>query len=95
MDLILLASLLGTMYRWLSITYDIACQYSKKFSNRIQRYPQEYQAFNMFIEFLRFFIPKFHMMAHGLAELELNVSRVHGLSMAGNMLTVARLGAAS
>lgn len=68
MDLLLLFSLAcSTSVGWLCISYDIACQFSKNFTTRLKRYPDSLQLLISAITFMRFVIPKFHMMAHGLA----------------------------
>ena len=46
------------------VSYDIACQYCKKFSSRMSKYPKDRQPnWNDFD--LEFVIPRFHVTSHG------------------------------
>lgn len=64
MDYIFLASITGLLVTILSISYDIACQWSRSLRERVSLFPiPMQQAFNNAI--VRFFIPKFHLNAHG------------------------------
>jgi hypothetical protein len=65
MDFILLASLVGVSVVWLALSYDIACQWSVHFLERIHRYPAWMQLpLNLIFTFG---IPKFHLPAHGIS----------------------------
>ena len=66
MDLILLKSFGGTKYKSLSVSYDIACQFSRNFGKRLQRYPEDLRNVE-FLESIQWAIPKFHLAAHGFA----------------------------
>jgi hypothetical protein len=64
MDYILLSSLVGCCYRWIAISYDIACQWSKNLLEPMTRYPV-WMWLTPLMNFT-FGIPKFHLGAHGL-----------------------------
>lgn len=63
MDFILFSTLLNTMILWLILSYDIACQYSKKFALRMKSLPTAMQVNTDKINFL-FKVPNFHMLSH-------------------------------
>lgn len=64
MDYIFLSSIAGISIRHLNISYDIACQWSKNLSKRVENFPinmqESFQSTNV-----QFFVPKFHLPAHG------------------------------
>lgn len=64
MDYIFLASIMGMALTYLSISYDIACQWSKNLSKRVQDFPSDMQSAFLCAS-IRYFIPKFHLTAHG------------------------------
>ncbi|TDL13533.1 hypothetical protein BD410DRAFT_735251, partial [Rickenella mellea] len=64
MDYILLSTLVGCVYASILLTYDIACQWSKNFFTRVQKFPVIMQI-NTVIMAIYFAIPKFHLPAHG------------------------------
>lgn len=65
MDYIMLASIAGINMPYLSISYDIACQWSKNLRDRVSRFPSAMQSAFILSETVRFFVPKFHLSAHG------------------------------
>lgn len=64
MDYIFLASIMGMALTYLSISYDIACQWSKNLSKRVQDFPSDMQSAFLCAS-IRYFVPKFHLTAHG------------------------------
>ena len=62
MDYILLSSLMLSMVLYLLVLYDIACQFSKKFTQRMATYPSQLQ---VSIKKIRWAIPKKHIAVHG------------------------------
>ena len=48
----------------IDFSFDIACSYSKKFSERMRRYP-EAQELHLDNRSIRWAVPKFHLHAHG------------------------------
>ena len=62
MDFIFLSSLAKTSVQLVTISYDIACQWSKKFWDRMQNMPSWLQL--PASTQLRFRVPKFHLPAH-------------------------------
>ncbi|KAJ7803346.1 hypothetical protein B0H14DRAFT_2225232, partial [Mycena olivaceomarginata] len=63
MDFILFSALLNTMILWLILSYDIACQYSKKFVPRMKTLPEAMQIDPEKMNVL-FKVPNFHMLGH-------------------------------
>lgn len=63
MDYLFLASLIGTALQMLTISYDIACQWSINFYRRLAAMPEHLQLSST-IESVRFLVPKFHLPAH-------------------------------
>jgi hypothetical protein len=63
MDFILFSALLNTMILWLILSYDIACQYSKKFVARMKTLPEAMQIDPEKMNVL-FKVPNFHMLGH-------------------------------
>jgi Kyakuja-Dileera-Zisupton transposase len=49
----------------LTISYDIACQWSRNFKNRIAQFPSTMQPPSSIIKSIKYVIPKFHLNAHG------------------------------
>lgn len=64
MDYIFLASIMGVTISILSISYDIVCQWSRSLRQRVSLFLTPMQI-SFFAAFIRFFIPKFHLNAHG------------------------------
>jgi hypothetical protein len=62
MDYIFLMSLIGTMLHLVHISYDIACQWSINFFNRMAAMPEKLRL-PSFLD-LRFLVPKFHLPTH-------------------------------
>lgn len=64
MDYALLSTLQGVSILFLVMSYDIACQWSKRFCTRITEFPR---ALHFNIDDISFttVIPKFHIYAHG------------------------------
>ncbi|TCD59923.1 hypothetical protein EIP91_011184 [Steccherinum ochraceum] len=65
MDYILLSTLINAVFMALLLTYDIACQYSKKFARRVLAFPPAMQLGSA-ISRIRHAIPKKHILVHGL-----------------------------
>jgi hypothetical protein len=66
MDFILFQSLIGSKNELLVFLYDIACQWSRKLSERLDRLPNSMQLSDRQRCSLHFAFPKFHISAHGL-----------------------------
>lgn len=64
MDYVFLSGMIGMTVMFLSISYDIACQWHKNLGLRVSRFPN-YMQTSFLGALTRFFIPKFHMAAHG------------------------------
>jgi len=63
MDYLVLSALLGITLIRIVISYDIGCQWSKKFSGRVEDYPEEMQlAPDTKVEIG---IPNWHVNGHG------------------------------
>jgi Kyakuja-Dileera-Zisupton transposase len=65
MDFIVFHSLIGFKNELLVFSYDIACQWSRKLSERLVQLPDEMKLSDKQLRLLRFAIPKFHISAHG------------------------------
>ena len=63
-DYILLCALSKRKFKRVVVSYDIACQYSRKFSTRVLKYPEDMQLDWNEID-LEFAIPQFHINGHG------------------------------
>jgi hypothetical protein len=61
-DYVLVQTLLATALLCLVISYDIACQWHKKFGERMKIFPPE-EDLNR-IQHIRYLVPKFHLPAH-------------------------------
>lgn len=62
MDYIFLSSILAASLSMISISYDIACQWSKNFQDRIKGMPEWLQPpTNLHLQYR---VPKFHLPAH-------------------------------
>ncbi|KAH8112018.1 hypothetical protein DFH11DRAFT_1512109, partial [Phellopilus nigrolimitatus] len=64
MDYIFLSSIVGALATLMLVTYDIACQWSKKLTARVREYPLHLQA-AFFCMILHVAVPKFHLKGHG------------------------------
>ncbi|KAH8111697.1 hypothetical protein DFH11DRAFT_1512691 [Phellopilus nigrolimitatus] len=64
MDYIFLSSIVGALVTLLLVTYDIACQWSKKLPARVREYPLHLQA-AFFYMIVNVAVPKFHLKGHG------------------------------
>ncbi|KAG6836043.1 hypothetical protein H0H93_012007 [Arthromyces matolae] len=62
MDFILFACLLSVYFPFLLLCYDIACQYSRRFWDRLKSIPKNYQFTGS--TFISWAVPKFHLPAH-------------------------------
>jgi hypothetical protein len=51
--------------RWVDLIYDIACEYHKNFAARMKNYNTELLPSCLANIGWRYFIPKFHIIAHG------------------------------
>ena len=66
MDFILFQSLVDSENEFLTFSYDIACQWSRKLPQRQVHLPDSMQLSDNQLRSLQFAIPKFHIAAHGL-----------------------------
>ncbi len=66
MDFVLFHSLVGSKNELLVFLYDIACQWSRNLSQRLDQLPDSMRLSDQQLHLLRFAIPKFHISAHGL-----------------------------
>src|SRR5260370_41758901 len=66
MDFILFHSLIGSKNELLVFSYDIACQSSRKLSQRLAQLPNSRWLSKKQFCLLWFAIPKFHILVHGL-----------------------------
>jgi hypothetical protein len=66
MDFILFHLLTGTQNEWIMFSYDITCQWSWNFPQRMLQLPDSMQLLDKQIHLLQFAIPKFHISTHGV-----------------------------
>ena len=64
MDFILFSAIQGTLLLCLTISYDIACQWSRNLPSHLQHLPQALRLSPILLPIM-FAIPKFHINAHG------------------------------
>ena len=64
MDYIFLSTVKGEQVKSVKISYDIACRWSINLFQRIKTYPEELRIPESKFS-LQYFIPKFHLPAHG------------------------------
>jgi hypothetical protein len=62
-DYVFLRSVFATALIFLIISYDIACQWHKKFRQRMKIFPHD-EALSNSVENIRYLVPKFHLPAH-------------------------------
>ena len=55
---------MGMALTYLTVSYDIACQWSRNLQTRIPAFPVDMQL-SFWASIVRFFVPKFHLSAHG------------------------------
>jgi len=67
MDFVLFHSLIGTQNKQIMFSYDIACQWSRNLLQRARQLPDSMQLSVEQTGLLRFAIPKFHILAHGVS----------------------------
>jgi hypothetical protein len=60
-----LSTLIGTRPASLTLSYDIACQWSRNLKKRISQFPVEMQLSTSLVDSIKFVIPKFHIYGHG------------------------------
>ncbi|TDL22048.1 hypothetical protein BD410DRAFT_815199 [Rickenella mellea] len=77
MDYAFLSTLIGVVCTSLIVTYDIACQWSKNFKQRMLAFPA-FMHLNIILLAMFFGIPKFHLPAHGPACHTKGVGRTDG-----------------
>jgi hypothetical protein len=65
MDFLVFFTLLGVVFTWITISYDIACQWSRNIAKRIPQFPSWMQPPPQFLHNAKFVIPKFHIYSHG------------------------------
>jgi hypothetical protein len=66
MDFLVLATLVGTLWTALTISYDIVCQWSRNFTKRIPQFPASMQPPGWLLDSIKYVIPKFHIYGHGM-----------------------------
>ena len=67
MDFVVLSTLAGIIFTTLTISYDIACQWSRNLKHRMAQFPDKMQLPHSVLETVRYVIPKFHIYGHGQA----------------------------
>jgi Kyakuja-Dileera-Zisupton transposase len=65
MDFCILAILVGVAMMWLTISYDIICQWSRNFRKRVPQFPVWMQPPTQLLDNITYVIPKFHIYGHG------------------------------
>jgi hypothetical protein len=65
MDYIVLSTLMGTTVNKLTLSYDIACQWSRNLRNRLTQFPKTMQLPTPLLDAIRYVIPKCHIEGHG------------------------------
>jgi hypothetical protein len=65
MDFIVLFTLFRSPPSPLTLSYDIACQYSRNFERRTSQFPASMQPSTDVIKTVKYVIPKFHIYGHG------------------------------
>ncbi|KAA1478738.1 hypothetical protein DENSPDRAFT_788380, partial [Dentipellis sp. KUC8613] len=88
--LLMTISMAGMLWRMLTISYDIACQFSKNFSKRMKTFPPNFRINSATMD-VKFLVPKFHLPAHGPKcqvkysfNLTEGVGRTHGEGIEAN-----------
>jgi hypothetical protein len=67
MDFIVLFTLINTAILYLTLSYDIVCQWSRNFKKRLSQFPKHMQIPDEVLSSITYVIPKFHIYAHGSA----------------------------
>lgn len=65
MDFIFLSSIMTAFVTWILVSYDIACQWSKKLPTRVSTFPPDLRCGFAKVLTWCFAVPKFHLPAHG------------------------------
>jgi hypothetical protein len=65
MDYILLSTLVGVETTKLTLSYDIACQWSRNLKARMKQFPTALQLPDSVLNTIKFVIPKCHIEGHG------------------------------
>jgi hypothetical protein len=65
MDFIVLSTLMDTKAASLTLSYDIACQWSRNLRKRVTQFPEKMQLQPSVLRTIKFVIPKFHIYGHG------------------------------
>jgi hypothetical protein len=65
MDFIMLSILVNVFIFWLTLSYDIACQWSRNFRKKVGQFPAWMQLLATVLDSIRYVIPKFHIYGHG------------------------------
>jgi hypothetical protein len=65
MDYIVLSTLMDTKLPLLTLSYDIACQWSRNLKKRVTQFPEKMQLSPSVLHTIKFVIPKFHIYGHG------------------------------
>ncbi|KAJ7127333.1 hypothetical protein C8R43DRAFT_1134828 [Mycena crocata] len=63
MDFLLFSAMLGLIMTYLFISYDVACQFSKKIWTRMEKLPEKYHL-KIPTTHVRWLVPNFHLPAH-------------------------------
>jgi hypothetical protein len=65
MDFLVLSTLLTVIITSLTISYDIACQWSRNLKKQIPQFPSSMRIPSPTLDTIKFVIPKFHIYGHG------------------------------
>jgi hypothetical protein len=65
MDFLVLSMLIGVIFTCLTLSYDIACQWSRNLKKRMPQFPSFMQLPPSVLDNIKFVIPKFHLYSHG------------------------------
>ena len=65
MDFIVLSTLVGVVMMFLTLSYDVACQWSRNFAKRVSEFPVWMQLPGYLLGSIKYVIPKFHIYGHG------------------------------
>jgi hypothetical protein len=65
MDYIVLSTLNTVIPTSLTLSYDIACQWSHNFKRRVAQFPAQMQLSAPLLNSIKYVIPKFHIYGHG------------------------------
>lgn len=61
----MLSTLIGVVLVALTLSYDIACQWSRNLKKRVSQFPPQMQLPTSVLDSIKYVIPKFHIYGHG------------------------------